>query len=214
MEPNEEFIKEFKQSFVIPLETKDKVISYIPKDSYGDLLSYIKFDELLITLAKNETDLSIEKKKKILRNYLNTKNVFSWYLDHQYEFNNIPYTSDSLEVILPYNNKQYTPYIEAYFRWMSKLPSLLANKDNPTPISLASKAEVNEHEDEIIKTLINELQSEETFNALKKATKAFHRSKRVMKKYVTNLLDVRANLLVIRLDLSFNKDHIEQNEKK
>lgn len=181
---------------------------------YDDISNYIRFDELLQKLA--DTNIAYEKKKNQLRNYLNTKNIYLWYRDYDSSLLSIPRLSKPLEELLPFN-KEYTPHIKAYLRWSgnwAKLPLEHTLKVSE-PKSFMERHEISETaidtEDIMLKALIDELQSEETVLDFKKAIKAFHRTNRNLKKYVSGLIEYKANLLVIRLDLGYNKDYFDKN---
>lgn len=167
---------------------------------YNDILNYIRFDELLQKLA--DKDVDYETKKNTLRKYLNTKNIYLWYITNNSLIPIIPKVSKPLEEVLPFNNKEYTPHIKAYLRWLDHSSNLKRK--------VVSEDAIN-NEELLLKALIDELQSEATERDVKKAVKAFHRSNRNLKKYVKDLIAYKANLLLIRLDLAYNKDYIDKN---
>jgi len=187
---------------------------FIPHD-YEDISNYIRFDELLQILAG--TSIAYEEKKDRLRNYLNTKNIYLWSRKYYGSPLSIPRLSKPLDELLPFNNKEYTPHIKAYLRWwdnLAKLPLEHTLKVSD-PKSVIQRYEISEtaidNENIMLKALIDELQGEETVLDLKKANKAFQRTNRNLKKYVSGLIEYKANLLVIRLDLGYNKDYFDRN---
>lgn len=174
-------------------EAKGEINRVISSD-YNNISHYIRFDELLQKLA--DKSVSYEGKKDSLRAFLNTKNIYLWYYRNFHNSAGIPRLGKPLEEVLPFNNKEYTPHIKAYLRWLEQLPDHVFTNRN---LALSDNAVGNE--EILLDSLINELQSDQTQLGFKKAIKAFHRTNRSLKKYVNDLLEYKANLLLIRLDI-------------
>lgn len=116
-----------------------------------------------------------------------------------------------MDKVLPFNNKEYTPHINAYFRWLNNLKDL--DLDNIfTNFILAKSENAIKNEDLMLEALVNELNSELTKSDFKKAIKAYYRTNRSLKKYVDDLLEYKANQLLIRLDLGFNKEYSDKSK--
>lgn len=184
-------------------EAKGEINRVISSD-YDDISHYIRFDELLQKLA--DKSVSYEGKKDSLRAFLNTKNIYLWYYHNFRNSAGIPRLGKPLEEVLPFNNKEYTPHIKAYLRWLEQLPDHVFTNRN---LALSENAVGNE--EILLDSLIKELQSDQTQLGFKKAIKAFHRTNRSLKKYVNDLLEYKANLLLIRLDIGFNKIYLDQS---
>lgn len=205
---DENFINQLSESLLAYQEHNGKTVKCI-SHSHDDILNYIRFDQLLQKLA--DTKISFTKKKNQIREYLNTNNIYLYYMSRSLGVHSVPYLSKTLEEVIPYNNKEYTPHINAYFRWLDslkdlKLDSLFTGRD------LAKSPNAIENEILMLDSLFEELQSEATKADFKKAIKAFHRSNRNLKSYMTDLIAYKANLLLIRLDLGFNKDYIDKTK--
>lgn len=205
---DEKFINQLSESLLAYQEHNGKTVKYI-SHSHDDILNYIRFDQLLQKLA--DTKISFTEKKNQIREYLNTNNIYLYYMSRSSGVHSVPYLSKTLEEVIPYNNKEYTPHINAYFRWLDslkdlKLDSLFTGRD------LAKSPNAIENEILMLDSLFEELQSEATKADFKKAIKAFHRSNRNLKSYMTDLIAYKANLLLIRLDLGFNKDYIDKTK--
>lgn len=214
MYKDESLLTHIQHSLLSYQDIKGVTKKVITQD-YDDISNYIRFDELLQKLAG--TNISYEKKKNQLRNYLNTKNIYLWYQDYNSSPLSIPCLSKPLDELLPFNNKEYTPHIKAYLRWVGNLAKLPLEHtlEVSDPKSVIQRYENSEtaidNEDIMLKALINELKGEETVLDFKKAIKAFNRTYRNLKKYVSGLIEYKANLLVIRLDLGYNKDYFDKN---
>ncbi|WP_268161936.1 hypothetical protein, partial [Pasteurella multocida] len=108
---------------------------------------------------------------------MNTNNIYLYYMSRSSGVHSVPYLSKTLEEVIPYNNKEYTPHINAYFRWLDslkdlKLDSLFTGRD------LAKSPNAIANEILMLDSLVEELKSEATKADFKKAIKAFHRSNR------------------------------------
>ena len=207
-----DFLYQFKESFFSYTEKAGKTIRLIPSTDYDDVLNYIRFDEVLQKLASK--DLSIDKKKDSLKKFLNTKNIYLWFWKNHTGVAMIPHGAKPLDELLPYNDKKYSPYVNAYLRWLANFSELELDHIFQSGIkNLALSPNAIANEDVILKSLVDALQSEETTVEVKKAIKAFHRTNRDLKKYVESLIAYKANLLLIRLDLAFNKDYLDTQKK-
>lgn len=214
MYEDENLLHHIQRSLLSYKDIKGVTEKFIPPD-YEDISKYIRFDELLQKLAG--TSIAYEEKKDQLRKYLKTENIYLWFQDYNSGPLSIPRLSKFLDELLPFNNKQYTPHIKAYLRWsgnLAKLPLKHTLKVSNSKVIMQTHEiceTARDNEDIMLKALIDELQGEETVLDFKKANKAFHRTNRNLKRYVSGLIEYKANLLVIRLDLGYNKDYFDRN---
>lgn len=207
MTKDNDFINELNASLFIYSQTENKTDSFISATSYNDIRNYIKLDDVLQQLASKKLDYG--KKKTIFRNYLHTENIFLWYYFNRVTGPTLPFLSKSLSELLPYSGNCYSPYVNAYLRWSNQIGNLnldlVFNANN-----LAKSANSIKNEDLMLESLISTLQDETTVEEENKASKAFNRTKRNLNRYLSDLLSYKANLLVLRLDLAFSKEYLEQ----
>lgn len=205
-----------------PSSFKDYAInSHVPYfDEYGssnfllyndqdNIRRYIEFDELLRKISQNGYDYEMANKK--LFRFFGNRDLYQMYSNNFFNDFSIPLIDLPLNKLLPFNTGEYTPHIKAYFRWVRNLANM--DIDNILYSNKISNKELNEkNEKKLLESLIKELQSEQTKNDFKKLNKEVQRRARTLKNYVQNLIDYKANLLVIRLDLAYNKNYIDQRK--
>lgn len=194
----EKFIEYMQDNVTCYLANNGKIARAITM-AHIDIYYYIYFDELLQKLA--DKSIAYDKKRDMLRKYLQGRNIDSWYSIKGLPVDDVPHLQTDLTELLPFN-QEYTPHVKAYLRWGEKLLQAVTDTKSTNPL---------ENEDVMLQSLIDELQSEQTQIDFKKAKKACNRTNRRMKKYIDNLIAYKANLLVIRLDLAYNKHYLDNS---
>lgn len=176
---------------------------------YDNISRYIQFDEILREVSKTGYDYKIAN-KKLLR-FFGRESLYQLYSNREFDDILIPSMDIPLNEFLPFNAGEYTPHIKAYFRWVRSLVNM--GIDNIPYINKISNKELNKkNEKKLLESLIKELQSEQTKNDFKKSNKEVQRRTRILKNYIQNLIDYKANLLLIRLDLAYNKNYVDQRK--